>query len=99
MVQDWEDAPANYGNLEVGELNEAIRVLEEVDYQANAEEELREQAVDTRARVDPERFQAEHEADRCAEYMAMLDLYRYSRLLDRSLGHLSCLTCCAPPKS
>ena len=34
MVQDWEDAPANYGNLEVGELNEAIRVLEEVDYQA-----------------------------------------------------------------
>ena len=37
MVQDWENAQANYSNLEVGELNEAIRVLEEVDYQANAE--------------------------------------------------------------
>ena len=44
LVQDWEDAPANYGDLEVGELDEAIRALEEADYQANAEEELREQA-------------------------------------------------------
>ena len=32
VVQDWEDAPANYGDLEVGELDEAIRVLEEADY-------------------------------------------------------------------
>ena len=71
LVQDWEDAPANYGDLEVGELDEAVRVLKEADYQANAEEELHEQAVETRARVDPERFQAEHEADRYAEYVAM----------------------------
>ena len=71
MVQDWEDAPANYGDLEVGELDEAIRVLEEADYQANAEEELRELAVETRARADPERFQTEQEAERYAEYVAM----------------------------
>ena len=71
MAQDWEDAPANYGDLEVGDLDEAIRVLEEADYQANAEEELREQAIETRARADPERFQTELEADRYAEYVAM----------------------------
>ena len=71
VVQDWEDAPANYGDLEVGELDEAIRVLEEADYQANAEEELREQTIETRARADPERFQTEMEADRYAEYVAM----------------------------
>ena len=58
MVQDWEDAPANYGDLKVGESDEAVRVFEEADYQ----EELREPAVDTRARGDPERSQAEHEA-------------------------------------
>ena len=52
MVQDWEDAPANYGDLEVGKLDEAIGVLEEADYQANAEEELCEHAVGTRARAD-----------------------------------------------
>ena len=33
MVQDWEDAPANYGDLKVGESDEAVRVLEEADYQ------------------------------------------------------------------
>ena len=45
--QNWEDC----GDLEVGEVDEAIRVLEEADYQANAEEE-RDYAVDTRARVN-----------------------------------------------
>ena len=35
--------------------------------------------------------------DRITKDSPLLDLYRYSRLLDRSLGHLSCLTCCAPP--
>ena len=71
FLQDWEDAPANYGDLQMGELDEAIRVLEEADYQANAEEELRELAIETRARADPERFQTEQEADRYAEYVAM----------------------------
>ena len=36
--QDWEEAPATYGDLEVGKVDEANRVLEEADYQANAEE-------------------------------------------------------------
>ena len=36
--QDWEEAPAIYGDLEVGKVDEANRVLEEADYQANAEE-------------------------------------------------------------
>ena len=71
LAKDWEDAPANYGDLEVGELDEAIRVLEEADYQANAEEELRELNCETRARADPEIFQTEQEADRYAEYVAM----------------------------
>ena len=52
------------------EVNEAIRVLEEADYQANAEEE-RDCAINTRATVNQERFQTEHEADRYAEYVAM----------------------------
>ena len=47
MTQDWEDVPVNYGVPEVGELDEAIISLEEADYQANAEEELREHAVET----------------------------------------------------
>ena len=38
------------------EFDEAIRILEEVQ---------------TRARVNPDRFQLEHEADRYAEYVAM----------------------------
>ena len=32
-----------------------------------------------------------------SEEAKMLDLYRYSRLLDHSLGHLSYMTCCIPP--
>ena len=44
------------------EVNEAIRVLEEADYQANAEEER--DYINTRATVNQERFQTEHEADR-----------------------------------
>ena len=66
--QDWEEVPVDYGDLEVGEVDEAIRVLEEADYQANAEEEQCDHAIDTRARVDQERFQTEQEADRYAEY-------------------------------
>ena len=58
-----------HGDLEVEEVNEAIRVLEEADYQANAEEER--DYINTRATVNQERFQTEHEADRYAEYVAM----------------------------
>ena len=68
--QDWEEAPDSYGDLEVEEVNEAIRKLEEADYLANAEEE-RDYVINTRAMVNQERFQTEHEADCYAEYVAM----------------------------
>ena len=64
-----EDVPDDYEDLEDVEVNEAIRVLEEADHQANAEE--RDSAIETRARVDQSRFQTELEADRYAEYVAM----------------------------
>ena len=67
--QDWEEALDSYGDLEVEEVNGAIRVLEEADYQANAEEER--DYINTRATVNQERFQTEHEADRYTEYVAM----------------------------
>ena len=45
-------------------------MLEEADYQANAEEE-RDYAINTRATANRERFQTEYAADRYAEYVAM----------------------------
>ena len=68
-MQGWEDVPDGYEDLEDGEVNEAIRALEEADHQANAEEE-RDSAIETRARVDRSRFQTELEADRYAKYVA-----------------------------
>ena len=59
------------GDDNVEEFDEATRLLEEADLQTNFEEEQRDERVRTRARVDPERFRNEMEADRYAEYVAM----------------------------
>ena len=53
------DVPEHLGKDDIEEVDEAIRVLEEADLQANFEEEQPEEGVHTRARVNPERFQKE----------------------------------------
>ena len=63
--------PELVGEDAIDEFNEAVRVLEEADHQANFEEEQHEDGVHTRFRVDPGSFQNEVEADRYADYVAM----------------------------
>ena len=59
MEDDYGDVPEHLGEDDIEEVDEAIRVLEKADLQANFEEEQREEGVHTRARVNPERFQKE----------------------------------------
>ena len=53
---------------DIDELGEALRVLENA---VNIEEEPDHGAISTRANTNPERFRAEEEADKYAEYVAM----------------------------
>ena len=68
---DWGDIPEHVGEDDIDEVNEAIRVLEEADIQANFEEEPHDGEVNTRSRIDRNAFNNEVEADRYAEYVAM----------------------------
>ena len=68
---DWGDIPEHVGEDDIDEVNEAIRVLEEADIQANLEEEPHDGEVNTRSRIDRNAFNNEVEADRYAEYVAM----------------------------
>ena len=47
---DWGDIPELVGEDDIEEFDEAIRVLEEADLQANFEEEHRDEGVHTRER-------------------------------------------------
>ena len=50
---DMGDIPGLVGEDDIDEFNEAVRVFEEADHQANFEEEQHEEGVHTRVRVDP----------------------------------------------
>ena len=73
LAEDDEiDQEANFegpDGPDIDELDDAIRVLERAD--ALEEEPEFEVAVTTRAHTDQERFRAEQEADKYAEYVAM----------------------------
>ena len=61
------------------------------------EEERKDRRMrDMRAAEEVSTFNRRAE-ERQLKSLEMLDLYRYSRLWDRSSDHLSYLTCCSPP--
>ena len=67
-VEIQEEHAEEDRGYDVPEFDEAIRILEEADALEDVPDE---DGVQTRARVNPNRFQLEHEADRYAEYVAM----------------------------
>ena len=64
---DQETDPDEQDNYGAGEIDEAIRVLEEADFPL--EEEPSPGAIETRAQTNPDRFRVEQDAERYAVYM------------------------------
>ena len=66
-----ENEPANLEEGHIDELDEAIRVLENADTYDEDEDEITPDHPVTRSAINHDRFQAEQEAERYAEYVAM----------------------------